>query len=302
MNSTIELSRFRRVPYRSESPQASRPGPVLPAMVAAVGHEHVTCTPYDWDGRKRGRSEFAILQYTLAGEGALSRDERQYAIKPGQVMLLTVPDTHRYWLPQGGHWRFFHVTLYGHEVVRLWRYAVGRLGPVVDIPFESNFIQTAAGLCARLLGRRKFEATDLSHQAYGITMLLLDLARQRSAAPPVGPRKEALDRCIDYCRLHLAEPLGVDQMAALAGYTRHHFTRLFTARTGTSPCDFLIRERLRTAARLLQTTGRPIKDIAQDCGYRDVNYFCRSFRKVRGMSPGDFRRSGVYPPRHKING
>jgi AraC-like DNA-binding protein len=291
MNSIFTLRDFLRVPCRQEVPHPERQGPTLPAMVTAVGHERVTAAPYEWDGLRRGRSEFAILQYTLEGAGALRRGDRAYVLKPGDAMLLTVPDAHRYWLPAGGSWRFFHVTLHGHEVVRLWRHALLRLGPVVRIPFDAPILQEAAALCAGLISGQRYEATELSGSAYGITLRLLELARRQAMpATSPGPQAESLERCITYCREHLATPLDVEAMARKAGYSRHHFTRLFTAHTGVSPGAFLIRERLRVAVRLLQTSTLPVKGIAPACGYGDVNYFCRVFRAVMGMSPGDFRR------------
>lgn len=83
----------------------------------------------------------------------------------------------------------------------------------------------------------------------------------------------------------------MDDLAAVAGYSRFHFTRLFKQHEGMSPGHYLQHERLRLSVRLLQTTADPMKLVAAKCGFRDANYFCRAFHKAYGVTPGLFRRN-----------
>jgi len=52
--------------------------------------------------------------------------------------------------------------------------------------------------------------------------------------------------------------------------------------------------RIQTASRWLREERWTIKEIALRAGYRDANYFARAFRSVSGVSPGNFRRNGMY--------
>ena len=286
------LSEFVRVPLQNVGAQTENMRPVLHAMVAGAGHEVRDEPPYVWDGLRRGRAEFAVLQYTLDGEGYLEFEGREYALRPGQAMVLSLPHQHRYALPDGGRWHFFHVTLYGSEVVRHWRQAIDVLGPVLDLPFQAPLIQAAAGLCARLIKSERLTAPQASAEAYGLTMRLLDLA-QPAAAARQRARAADIQRAIDLCRDRLSDDIGVADMAAAAGCSRYHFSRRFARSEGYSPGEFLSRERIRLAVRLLQTTDTPIKVLAARCGYQDASYFCRVFRKAVGVSPGSLRRSGM---------
>ena len=98
-------------------------GATLPlvAMLGSVGRSRIATTAYDWHGLKRGRAEFALLQYTIAGRGALFAEGREYAVTPGTAMLLTFPADNRYWFPEdSAGWDFFYLCLYGAEVMRIW--------------------------------------------------------------------------------------------------------------------------------------------------------------------------------------
>jgi AraC-like DNA-binding protein len=78
-------------------------------------------------------------------------------------------------------------------------------------------------------------------------------------------------------------------MAKCAGYSRYHFTRLFKQYMGNSPQYFMNELRIRMAVRFLQTEQLSIKEIAQRCGFDDVSYFCKIFRKFQKVSPNEFR-------------
>ncbi len=77
--------------------------------------------------------------------------------------------------------------------------------------------------------------------------------------------------------------------ATLAGYSRAHWTRMFSRYIGEPPGTFLRRIRLERAAWLLQTTATPVDEIGASCGYRDASAFSRAFRKETGTSPAEYR-------------
>jgi len=60
---------------------------------------------------------------------------------------------------------------------------------------------------------------------------------------------------------------------------------------GVTPHQYLVRARLRRAARLLAADARPITDVAFDAGFGDLSNFVRSFRRAAGVSPRRFRQA-----------
>lgn len=70
-----------------------------------------------------------------------------------------------------------------------------------------------------------------------------------------------------------------------------HFCLLFRRQTGYSPIDFLIRQRIRQACRLLDGSQASVSAIASEVGFSDPYYFSRRFRNVMGVSPRDYRKA-----------
>ena len=70
-----------------------------------------------------------------------------------------------------------------------------------------------------------------------------------------------------------------------------HFLRLFRNVLGVTPHQYLVRSRLRHAARLLADDDRPVTDVAFDVGFGDLSNFVRTFHRAAGVSPLRFRQA-----------
>lgn len=86
-----------------------------------------------------------------------------------------------------------------------------------------------------------------------------------------------------------SEPHRLADLAQAAGLSRYHFLRTFKAVTGATPHQWLLRARLRDAARRLAMSKQPVTEIALDCGFDDLSNFIRTFRAEFGISPSRYR-------------
>jgi len=271
-----------------------RPLP-LHAMVTACGHQRVSpADAYDWHGLRRGNAEFVLIQYTLAGEGALRYEESQHRLRPGQALLLRMPHDHRYYLPPDGTaWQFVYWTLTGREIGRVWSHLLATAGPVLALAPESAAVETLLGLYRGSVAGEELDAFAVSARAYRLAMDLGSAVAGHLAAEVV---PEPVRRARHYLREHCTEDVEVADAAAVAALSEAHFSRLFRRHTGMSPRAYLEDARMRRALQLLHDATRSVKEVAHRCGFRDPNYFAKVFRRHTGLSPTDYRRSGMYGP------
>jgi len=82
----------------------------------------------------------------------------------------------------------------------------------------------------------------------------------------------------------------VKSLAEHAGYSPPHFLRLFQRYFGVSPIEYLIRQRMHAAARLLSDQNLSVTEVAARVGYDDIYQFSRMFRRRMGASPTAMRR------------
>jgi AraC-like DNA-binding protein len=97
---------------------------------------------------------------------------------------------------------------------------------------------------------------------------------------------------------HAHEPLDLEQVARQGGVSVFHFLRLFARVTGVTPHQYLVRARLRRAAKLLAQGALPVGAIAYEVGFGDLSNFVRTFHRAAGHAPRDFRRVGACRPPH----
>jgi len=117
-------------------------------------------------------------------------------------------------------------------------------------------------------------------------------AKPKLPSPAISrDRRRAVDAAM-WIDANLQHDIGLDGAAAEAGLSSFHFLRLFSQVLGVTPHQYLVRSRLRHAARLLaDDDSRPVTEVALDVGFADLSNFVRTFHRAAGVSPGGFRKA-----------
>lgn len=121
----------------------------------------------------------------------------------------------------------------------------------------------------------------------------VEIVSGREQSPPEAgarDRRRAVETAL-WIDANSHEPIDLDSAAGEAGLSSFHFLRIFTRVLGVTPHQYLLRSRLRHAARLLADTTNSITDIAFDVGFGDLSNFVRTFHRAAGVSPRGFRRA-----------
>lgn len=87
----------------------------------------------------------------------------------------------------------------------------------------------------------------------------------------------------------LAEPIHVEDMAAAAGLSPFHFSRMFHASTGKAPHAYVTARRMQAACELLSGTDLPLAKVATRVGYRTQAHFTGVFHRHVGVTPRTYR-------------
>jgi len=114
---------------------------------------------------------------------------------------------------------------------------------------------------------------------------------KRAALPvPARDRRRAVEAALRI-EANCDQPIDLARAAKDARLSPFHFLRLFAHVLGVTPHQFLVRSRLRRAARMLADDTRPITDVAFDVGFGDLSNFVRTFHRAAGVSPRRFRQA-----------
>lgn len=173
--------------------------------------------------------------------------------------------------------------------------------PLVDARTEELLVDefdiiTAGGVMAwtqlglRLVDRLMSTDVMLSTAKY---MLIDPADRPQSYYAPFSPHLDHGDSAIVEVQRWLHSSLGkgatLDEMAARARTSTRTFLRRFSRATGFNPTDYCQRLKVSHSRKLLETRDISIDEIAQRCGYEDQNSYRKIFKRVIGITPGEYR-------------
>jgi len=95
---------------------------------------------------------------------------------------------------------------------------------------------------------------------------------------------------VDYIKRHLAEKLSVEKLSALACMSKATFFRVFKREFGFTPIEYIIRERLAEAKRLLRQPLANVADVCLRAGFNNLSHFQALFKKHEGLTPGAYKK------------
>lgn len=120
-------------------------------------------------------------------------------------------------------------------------------------------------------------------------------AGARRAPAPRQPSVAHLRRAKDWMDAHYPEPLDVERLAAVAGWSRYHFIRSFAATYGETPKAYLTRRRIERAQDLLRSANLTVTEVCLAVGFTSLGTFSRRFTELVGQSPSRYRAGAGAP-------
>ncbi len=127
------------------------------------------------------------------------------------------------------------------------------------------------------------EGRSYSELQYLFLKLMLSL-RRRSVEPSVAKG------LADFVEQNLERITSLSDLCDALHYSKNYVIRLFQRELGASPFQYVNEARIRRASYLLETTSRPLAEIARACGYSDYAYFYKRFLRAKGESPSQWRK------------
>ena len=244
---------------------------------------------YHYRERPEGAPEH-ILIYCVSGGGWAEFDRHYVMMDPGQALIIPAHTPHVYGATILDPWSIHWVHFQGSEGDYLARLLTdpsrtlqvdAECGKVVEALFRECYDVFVGG----------FVLTRLIYSAKLLHRMLGELFFNNSAfsAGARSSRFHSIESSLIFLRANIDRSLSLAEMAAHAGLSESHFSRIFKEQTGHAPLDYFILLKMQHASTLLALTSLPVREVATQLGYGDPYYFSRLFKKVLGVSPRAYR-------------
>lgn len=101
--------------------------------------------------------------------------------------------------------------------------------------------------------------------------------------------QQQMRRVIDFVQDCLSQDLSLEALAEQTGFSAYHFARLFRQTTGESPHQFVLRQRIERAQRLLKEKELPLVHVALESGFASQSHLTQVFKRYLGLTPRAYR-------------
>ena len=232
--------------------------------------------------------------YTVQVQGAL------YEVAPGGLLVIPSGIVHEIYAPDHGQRCILLLDADELYAVEGFQEVMPRFCPCVLLSPERDGALLDALIPHLVRVMQEHEQGEPLSRAVmraELSLLLLGLARAmvtgrlRTPSVPVRSADSMMMDVCSYIAAHCQETLSLEEMAAYAGYSRYHFTRLFRRHTGMTFYQYYMKQRLLFCRHLLMNTAVPITEAAMRAGFSSIATFNRVFRQFEGMTPTEYRRS-----------
>ena len=161
---------------------------------------------------------------------------------------------------------------------------VGATPPLPELMVLGELAQTAAD------GNSDIGLDEVGQILAGRFIDVVSGKARKPATPTARDRRRAVEAAL-WIDDNSHAGVDLEQAAKQAGLSPFHFLRLFSSVLGVTPHQYLVRSRLRHAARLLADDDIAVTDVAYDVGFGDLSNFVRTFHRAAGVSPTKFRQA-----------
>ena len=231
------------------------------------------------------------LLLCLRGEGSVRVNERVWPVARGQIAWIYDSHENAHWPAEGSPWEMHWIRVEGPRLDQIYKTLTASGSPV----FAGVNVKKSAAIFERIfrIMRQRPMAMEAALHAEVAALLTQLFAARHSANVSTSDKIEipkSLQKPLEAMRLYYEKPFRVAELARMAGMSVTNFFRHFKAATGTSPIDWLRRERVNQAKRMLIETDHSLAAIAEKTGYYDQFYFSRDFKRMTGVTPSQYRQ------------
>jgi AraC-like DNA-binding protein len=259
-------------------------------MVTDIG-----CYPraiYHACARPQG-AKSAILIYCREGLGYYAvGNGGSHPLPAGQLIIIPPNTPHEYGSVRENPWTIFWIHLNGFLFYPFY----DMVSAAVPVRVPEIYGLQLIGLfrqCFNILKRPYGDEEFLYLCQLATAMLALVPCAAKQPADSLSAKgAQGLERTIAFMQEHLREPVSLDQLAQAAQFSPSHLYYLFKRSTGCAPVEYFLRLKIRSAAREINFSDRPIRDIAETYGIEDPYYFSRLFKRIMGIAPAQYRKRG----------
>jgi AraC-like DNA-binding protein len=228
--------------------------------------------------------------------------QMEYRLEPGDILMIPEGELHHLSAPPAGIRLIFLFDLSVLSKIKGFSYLTTYLSQPSLITKATHEILYDKASTLLLKMCRTYYSTDNLRELSIYAMLLeffASFGRYRMSETKQTPDEkdnlrhkdllEKLNKSFEYLDSHFTESLTLEKVAAAAGFSKFHFSRMFKQCSGYNFYDYLCYRRIKAAEGMLMNPAMSITETALQSGFCSLSTFNRTFRRMKNCTPTEYR-------------
>ncbi|MBQ7774812.1 MAG: AraC family transcriptional regulator [Lachnospiraceae bacterium] len=261
-----------------------------PLIVTSCGTYRLYTRPKLPTWRPRGRLDFQLL-YIASGKAHFHFDGKEHIVTAGHMVLYRPKEPQKYEYYGEDQTEVYWVHFTGGNVTNILR--------SYGLTADKRVFYCGSSLDYQNLFRSMINELQMCKENYAemlemyLRQIFIMLQRYflNSLKTDNAHVIEEIDKATLFFNEHYSEDISIDEYAQNNHVSVSWFIRNFKQCTGSTPMQYILSKRIYNAEILLQDSSYNVTEIAQIVGYDNPLYFSRIFKKVKGLSPSEYRKS-----------
>ena len=260
-----------------------------PLIVTSCGTYRLYTKPKLPTWRPRGRLDYQLL-YIASGKAHFHFDEKEQVVTAGHMVLYRPKEPQKYIYYGDDQTEVYWVHFTGGNVKNILR--------SYGLTDDKRVFYCGSGLDYQNIFRTMINELQMCKENYAemLEMYLrqIFIMLKRYFANTLETHNthivEEIDKATIYFNEHYSEDISIDEYAQNNHFSVSWFIRHFKQCTGSTPMQYILSKRIYNAEILLHDSTYNVTEIAEIVGYDNPLYFSRIFKKVKGLSPSEYRK------------
>ena len=248
----------------------------------------------------RAVHEAIEIKYFCQGESTLLVDTQTINVSPGDVVVINPFEVHSTVERQESHKAKYHLILVGLDFFNALGIAeydlrTTLLGNKIRLKNHFRNDEYLQGVLDKLVEEKKKGDQASPLMIYGLVAQLFayllenGVSKSGEKQSDVYRYYDLIEPAIRKIRDNFEEEFTIDQLAEECKISKFHFCKIFKQVMGMGAISYLNEHRLKIAWAMLNNTNKRVQEVAVECGFTDVGYFCKLFKRKYGVSPSRTR-------------
>lgn len=230
---------------------------------------------------KRNTYHSFLLIYVIKGNGYVVVNDKEIQIDENTLVMIDCTIPHEYGSKLG--WNILWAHFNGPQA-RSWFNRISSLNNNIR---KLNSSSKCFYNFKELIDLHKEE--NGSNEAY-TNQILTNIISELLVNSIIRTEEHTFSNIAGYINNNIDKKITVTELANRACMSKYHFIRVFNKEFGFTPHEFIINSRINAAKFYIKSSNKSLKEIVYLCGFSNESAFSNTFKKVVGVTPGQFRK------------